>query len=220
MANRVLLGKSSGVYNGTTIRTRASNGLGLWLSQSGSNVLTCPDSELIFASDASGNVGGSIAGNVFEVVGYVQLGPYASVSLYNYSFIFPSLHNVYTTTSVGTNTYKQTVNGQSRALPPLILLFYQESIYEKPYLGNYKYFDWERINTAGLWSTSSVTDAIAKRGGGILGNVKVLGGGFNSGGGAYSGSGREYGQFNHGIVSSSRLNIIVTAVVTNLPLRG
>ena len=218
MANRVLLGKSSGAYNGTTIRTRASNGLGLWLSQSGSDVLTCPDSELIFASDASGSVGGSIAGNVFEIYAYVQMGPYATTSLFNYNFVFPSLHNAYTTTSQGTNTYKQTINGHSRALPPLILLFYQESIYEKPYLGNYKYFDWERVNTAGLWSTSDVSDSIAERGGGIFGTVEVQGGGFNLAGGNYSGSGREYGKFTHGF--TSRINIIVTAVVTNLPLRG
>lgn len=220
MANRVLLGKSSGAYNGTTIRTRASNGLGLWLSQSGSDVITCPDSELIFASDASGNVGGSIAGNVFEVVGYVQMGPYPSAALFNYTFTFPSLHNAYTTTSAGTNTYKQTVNGQSRALPPLILHFYQESIYEKPYLGNYKYFDWERINTpgAGFWTTSDVTNG--ERGGGIIGDATVEGGGRTVSGGFYNGSGREYGRFRHGNVFTSRVNIIITAVVTNLPLRG
>ena len=218
MANRVLLGKSSGAYNGTTIRTRTSNALGLWLSQSGSDVLTCPDSELIFASDASGNVGGSIAGNVFEVVAYIQMGPYASYNLGNYVFTFPSLHNVYTTNSAGTNTYKQTVNGHSRALPPLILFFYQESIYEKPYLGKYKYHDWERVNTAGLWVVSDVVGG--ERGGGILSTVGVEGGGRTLTGGHYTGSGREYGRFTHGLVSSSRLNIIVTAVVTNLPMRG
>ena len=219
MANRVLLGKSSGAYNGTTIRTRASNGLGLWLSQSGSDVLTCPDSELIFASDASGNVGGSIAGNIFEVVGYVQMGPYASASLYNYSFVFPSLHYTYvnSTTPYGTTTYKQTINGYSRALPPLILLFYQESIYQKPYLGHYQQFDWERVNTAGFWTTTDVVGG--ERGGGLFGNIQVSGGGYESNGiTAYSGSGREYGVFRHG--AGARINIIVTAVVTNLPLRG
>mgnify|MGYP001273565280 CR=1 FL=1 len=216
MANRVLLGKSSGAYNGTTIRTRASNGLGLWLSQSGSDVLTCPDSELIFASDASGSVGGSIAGNVFEVVGYIQMGPYASAALNQYYFTFPSLHNAYSLTSAGTNTYKQTLNGYSRALPPLILLFYQESIYEKPYLGHYQQFDWERVNTAGLWTTADVVGG--ERGGGIFGNIAVTGGGYNVNQTAYSGSGREYGLFRHGL--GARTNLIITAVVTNLPLRG
>ena len=216
MANRVLLGKSSGAYNGTTIRTRASNGLGLWLSQSGSDVLTCPDSELIFASDASGNVGGSIAGNVFEVLGYIQMGPYASTSFNNYNFVFPSLHNAYVTTSVGTNTYKQTLNGYSRALPPFILVFYQESIYEKPYLGHYHQFDWERVGTAGLWSTTDVVGG--ERGGGIFNTVEVEGGGHTVTGGVYSGSGREYGRFTHGF--TSRINLVVTAVVTNLPMRG
>ena len=77
MANRILLGRGSGSYNGSTIATRRSNSYGLWVSKSGQDVNTCTDENLLYATDVGAsnaiNAGSTYTANgiTFKVVAVV-----------------------------------------------------------------------------------------------------------------------------------------------------
>jgi len=207
MANRILLGKGSGAYNGNTKNTRQSSSNGLWISKAGADVLTCTDEDLIFASDASGPVGGNIDGATFKVLAFGSLGPYSSASLGNYKITFPVVSSY-----VGTSAGTATVNGRANInLPPLILYNFKESEFEQYYLGSFEHS--ERVN-----GTKNVLET---KGMGLLASPTVLSGGYSSTGAAYTGTGQEYGliDFSNILVFSSRYSHIANFIMTDIVLR-
>lgn len=206
MANRILLGKGSGAYNGNTKNTRQSSSQGLWVSKAGADVLTCNDEDLIFASDASGPVGGNIDGATFKVLGFGSLGPYSSGNLSNYKLLFPVLSHFIGT--AGTDT----VNGRANInLPPLILYNFKESEFEQYYLGSFQHF--ELVN--------GTKNILEEKGLGIFGSPTVQSGGYTSTGTAYAGSGQEYGliDFNNALTAFRRYSHIANFIVTDIALR-
>ena len=207
MANRILLGKGSGTYNGNTKNTRQSSSQGLWVSKAGADVLTCNDEDLIFASDASGPVGGNIDGATFKTLAFGSLGPYSSGNLGNYKLLFPVMSHF-----VGSSAGTATVNGRANInLPPLILYNFKESEFEQYYLGSFRHY--ERVN--------GVTSTIEEKGVGWLASPDVKAGGYTSTGATYAGSGQEYGliDFFNILTYTTRINLIANFIITDIIVR-
>ena len=143
MANRILLGRGSGSYNGSTISTRRSNSYGLWVSKSGQDVNTCTDENLLYATDIGAsnaiNAGSTYTANgiTFKVLSVIVFK--VTRSFFGSLLAFPSLRN-YLPASKAVASIND--NGVTRSVtkPPLILYMYQNSLINRPYIGDAKIY--------------------------------------------------------------------------------
>lgn len=210
MANRILLGKGSGSYNGSTIATRRSNSYGLWVSKSGQDVNTCTDENLLYATDVGAsnaiNAGSTYTANgiTFKVLSVVVLK--VTKSFFGTLVAFPSLRNYLPASRAVASI---TDNGVTRSVtkPPLVLYMYQNTLINRPYIGEARIFVSNGYAVGSLYGISG---------------IEVLGGNYNFGTtNTWDGTSTEGGLLRIGTGISSIVldyNTFLTILITDVPV--
>ena len=210
MANRILLGKGSGSYNGSTIATRRSNSYGLWVSKSGQDVNTCTDENLLYATDIGAsnaiNAGSTYTANgiTFKVTQVIVLK--VPKSFFGTNIAFLSLRNFLPSSKA---TVSITDNGVTRSVtkPPLILYMYQNTLINRPYLGDAKIYESNGYAVGSLYGVNG---------------IEVLGGNYNYGtANTWDGTSTEGGVIRVGTSITSIIleyDIFITLLITDVPI--
>tara|TARA_S200000501_G_scaffold348742_1_gene364198 strand:- start:621 stop:1268 length:648 start_codon:yes stop_codon:yes gene_type:complete len=210
MANRILLGRGSGSYNGSTIATRRSNSYGLWVSKSGQDVNTCTDENLLYATDVGAsnaiNAGSTYTANgiTFKVIAVVVVQ--VQKGFVGTLVSFPSLRNYIPSSKAVASITDEGVT-RSVTKPPLILYMYQNTLINRPYIGQHI------IKTSSGYATGSVYGPHG---------VEIIGGNYNYGTtNTWDGTSVEGGILRIGASITSitlEYSTFVTVLITDVPI--